>query len=121
MPPAKPNPDLGDVYWAKPQTSLFGDAHGDNARPVGVVELNPRVAQTLTRTTHPQRDALKVESPASVELGLQAGWWTDYKPRPIMLATFSDADACIYAGPLPEEERDDLVQLWQKSKMLGRA
>lgn len=121
MPAAKPDPELGDVYWAKPQTSLFGDAHGDNARPVGVVELKPRVAQTLTRTTHPRKDAMKIESPTNAELGLQGGWWTDYKPRPIMLATFADANECRYAGPLPENERDDLVDLWQKSRMLGRA
>lgn len=115
----KADPDLGDVYRASPATTPQGDAHGDNARPVGVVELTPRVAKTLTRTTNPRRDVRVIESPANPRLGLVAGAWTDHKPRPVMLHWFATPN-CAYLGALDEAEHEALLRFWETTKMLGR-
>lgn len=112
-------PELGDVYIASPKTTPFGDAHGNNARPVGVTEIQRRVVSTLTRTTHPTRDCRKLESPANPQLGLVLGWWTDHKPRPILRRRF-DTDECRFRGPLDDSEREELLRFWRTTKMLGR-
>lgn len=119
MPTETHDPELGDVYMASPETTPFGDAHGDNARPVGVAELNKRVVSTLTRTTHPTRDCRKLESPANLRLDLVAGWWTDHKPRPIPRRWFGTHE-CRFRGPLDDDEREEFLRFWQTTKMLGR-
>lgn len=116
----KEDPALGDVYRVSPKTSPFGDAHGDNSRPAGVVELAPRVVSTLTRTMHPTHGARTLYSAANPALGLKEGWWSDHKPRPIARHLFTTAE-CAYLGPLPEEEASDLLTFWDTTKMLGRA
>lgn len=117
----KAKPDLGDVYRAAPTTTPLGDAHGDNGRPVGVVELAVHVVHTLTRTTHPRESARKLDSPAIPRLGLyQAAAWTDYKPRPIRYAKFA-TNECAYLGPLDDDECEALLNFWRMTKMLGRA
>jgi hypothetical protein len=116
----KTDPAVGDVYRVTPETSPLGDAHGENRRPVGVVQLDPNVAKTLTRTTHPRREHRIVESPANTKLGLDAGAWTDHKPRPIPYRWFGTTE-CDFLGPLDAEERDELLRFWETTKMLGRA
>lgn len=120
MPTEKHDPQLGDVYLASPKTTPFGDAHGDNARPVGITEISKRVISTLTRTTHPTRDCRKIVSPANPRLSLVPGWWTDHKPRPIP-RRWLDTEECRFRGPLDENEREELLRFWQMTKMLGRS
>ena len=116
----KPNPELGDVYRVTPATSPFGDSHGANRRPAGVVELGPHVAHTLTRTTHPHGGARVLASPANPPLGLVEAAWTDHKPRPIPLRWFG-SDECEFLGALDGTERAELLTFWKTTKMLGRA
>ncbi len=112
---------VGDVYRADPTTSLTGDAHGSKPRPIAVVECRQRVAVTLTRTTHPGKDARRLESPADPAIGLtKGGWWTDASQRPIFYKHFADAKKLKYLGRLSEEQTDELVGFWNRTKMLGR-
>ena len=122
MTPSKMSrPEVGDVYRAFPQTSTTGDAHGENGRPVAVVELMARVATTLTRTTHPESDARTVPSPADPELGLSKdGWWTDRHQRPMPYSWFDNPDFCTYLGRLSSETTEKLVAFWEKTIALGR-
>ncbi len=116
----KPEPEPGDVYRVTPATSPLGDAHGHNRRPAGVVELSPHVAHTLTRTTHPQKCARVLNSPANPGLRLDEGAWTDHKPRPIPLHWFA-TEECEFLGALGDEQREALLTFWKATKMLGRA
>jgi hypothetical protein len=116
----KADPEVGDVYRVTPATSPFGDAHGQRRRPVGVVQLDPNVSKTLTRTTHPKPGCRVLESAANARLGLEAGAWTDHRPRPIPNHWFGTSE-CEFMGPLDADERRDLVRFWETTKMLGRA
>jgi len=116
----KPQPEPGDVYRVTPATSPLGDAHGDNRRPAGVVELSTHVAHTVTRTTHSQRSARVLDSPANPRLRLDEGAWTDHKPRPIPLHWFA-TEECEFLGALDDAEREALLTFWKVTKMLGRA
>lgn len=114
-------PTLGDVYRTDPSTSASGDVHGDHGRLSAVVELMKRAVQTLTRTTHPQRGARKLESPRNPTIGLtKAGWWTDVNQRPLPRGWLADPQKCEYVGGLPESESTELVEFWKQSVLLGR-
>lgn len=122
MPPkTNTDPVEGDVYRTSPDTSVSGDAHGDNKRICGVVELTPRSVLTLTRTTRPEKHARKLESAENKQMGLtKAAWWTDVNQRPLARSWLADPDRVEYLGRLPEPESTKLAEFWQMSKILGR-
>ena len=114
------DPRVGECYMASPETSVNGDAHGQNQRPVAVVERLPRVAVCLGRTTHPRCDDRKVYSPKNPGLGLSKdGYWTDRNQRMIP-SKFWGTDKFRYRGKLPQTEVDELAEFWAKTVMLGR-
>ena len=118
----KPEPEVGDAYRCSPKTSVNGDAHGDNKRICGVVEVMPRSVVALTRTTHPEGDARTVESPkGSVPGFTKDAWWTDRNQRPLVRAWLRDGDLCEYLGRLPQGEKEELLRFWETTKMLGLA
>lgn len=118
MPNADPQP--GDCYKASPATSIDGDVHGSNRRPVGVVERLPRTATCLGRTTNPEPGAMTIPSSKNTELGLDKdGYWTNRHQRSIVRDWWGTSDF-VYAGPLPAEEAGELAQFWERLDMLGR-
>lgn len=117
--PAK-DPQPGDVFKSSPATSAAGDAHGNRSLPCCVVERLPRVAISLGRTTHPERDARTLESARNTSLGLsEDGWWQDRFQRTVSARFWGTRDF-VYSGRLPSPEWDDLQHFWQMTSMLGR-
>lgn len=114
------DPQPGDVYKAGPKTSVNGDKHGDNKRPVGVVERLKRVAICLGRSKHPEADARTLASPANLSIGLDSdAWWQDRHQRPVAKKFWNTGDF-TYAGGLPNDEKEDLIAFWKTTDMLGR-
>lgn len=116
MPDADPQP--GEVYMASPKTSFNGDKHGDNARPFGVAKRNPRVAICVNRSTHPERDARTIESPAMPELGLDDAYWQSRFHRTVHKKWWGTPDF-RYLGRLPAAEAEALARFFAVSEMLG--
>lgn len=119
VPDADPQP--GDVYLAAPATSLDGDVHGSNARPVVVVERLARVANCLTRTTHPESGARALDSPAdpAIPAMTKGGSWTDRHQRPVAKRWWG-TPSFAFSGTLAGKELEELLDFWKRTKMLGR-
>lgn len=114
------DPQPGDVFRASPDTSVDGDAHGDNARPVGVVERLSRVAYCLGRSTHPEKDARTLPSPAQPNLGLhKEAHWQDRHQRPVA-RRYWGTEHFVYLGRLSDSEREALAKFWTTTNLLGR-
>ncbi len=117
----KTDPVVGDVYHVAPETSVTGDKHGRSRRPAAVVETSKRAVHTLTRTTHPDKNARTLHSPRNVELGLdKEGWWSDMNQRPLPRTWLAEAAKCLYLGGLSEDETRDLKRFWETTVSLGR-
>lgn len=121
VPKAKADPELGDIYKASPLTSVNGDAHGQNKRPIGVVKLERRVVRTITRTTQmPAKTDHSIFSAKDHSIGLNKdGYWAGVNTRPVMRRHFADSSICEYLGRLPSPEKESLLQLWNTLDMLG--
>lgn len=121
VPNAKADPELGDVYKASPRTSVNGDVHGQNKRPIGVVKLERRVVRTITRTTQvPAKTDHSIFSAKNPTIGLNKdGYWAGINTRPVMRHHFADSSMCEYLGKLPSLEKESLLQLWNTLDMLG--
>lgn len=114
------HPQPGELHRASPETSTTNDVHGVKPRPCAVVERARRVALTLTRTTHPEKDARTVASSRNDELGLDLdGYWQDRFQRPIAKKFWGTPDFS-YVGQLPSDEWSDLQAFWKVTEMLGR-
>jgi hypothetical protein len=117
----KAEPDLGDVYRAAPTTTPLGDAHGDNGRPVGVVELAVHVVHTLTRTTPPSGVRSQARLTGDPKARALPGRSLDrLQATTIRYAKFA-TNECAYLGPLDDDECEALLNFWRMTKMLGRA
>lgn len=115
------DPVVGDVYRVAPETSVTGDKHGPNKRPAAVVETTRRAVQTLTRTTHPDKNARTLPSPKNDDLDLdQDAWWSDRNQRPLARSWLSEPAKCLYLGRLPEDETRALERFWDTTVSLGR-
>lgn len=117
----KTDPEGGDVYRVSPKMSANGDKHGAKGRLSGVVETSKRAVHTLTRTTHPERNARTLYSPKKEEIGLtKDGYWTDVNQRPVPRSALDDEALCRYLGRLPEDEARALESFWATTLLLGR-
>lgn len=116
MPDADPQP--GEVYMASPETSFNGDAHRSNARPFGVAKRNANVAICVNRSTHPERDARTIDSPANPELGLDKAWWQSRFHRTVHRRWWGKPQF-RYLGRLPASEAQELADFFRVSEMLG--
>lgn len=115
------DPETGDVYRVSPKTSVNGDKHGSNGRPAAVVETSQRAVHTLTRTTHPEKNARTLRSAKNDAIGLtKEGYWTDVNQRPVPRSALAKKALCRYLGRLPEDETRALASFWATTLMLGR-
>lgn len=122
-PHIKPDPEPGDIYRTSPATSLTGDVHGKNMRPVGITDSSERTIRTIARTTqHPRKQDLSLFSPKMPEVGLtKDGYWMARRLRPIVKERFANPEHCQYLGELPSTQRDELLTFWKQLTLLGLA
>ena len=116
MPHADPQP--GDLYMASPRTSFNGDRHGDSHRPFGVGKRRPNVAICVNRSTHPEKDARTIPSPAKPHLGLVEASWQSRFHRTVHRKWWGTPDF-RYLDRLPAPEAEALAQFFAISEMLG--
>lgn len=120
MPGVAPVP--ADIYKASRDVFLFGDAHGDSPRPIGVAKVDDvlGIGQALGRTTQrPRSSDMALESPSDSACGLsKTGWWTSRHQQPVLLKHYGTAK-CQYAGSLAPAQAIEFLDFYKKMKMVG--
>lgn len=112
----------GDIYNAKPDAVVGGDAHLGPRRMVCVAELphDQFAWRAMSRTTTAQDEAVDLFSPRDEQLGLSMdGWWSHRFIRSVKKRWTGHPTECAYLATLGEPARSEVLDHYKNRPKPG--